>query len=124
MGQIIRASCPCGYKEPILKIGGGMMSFTTRCSFPAYCSAGKPHVVTVNLYDKPLKCTHHKKPPIPYNDLSLIGKKGRVIRVSTRIGPLGDDGHYTIFELTSGTYLCPACQNFTLKFSAPYVCFD
>lgn len=124
MGQIIGASCPCGYKEPALRIGGGMTSFRTHHGFPAYCSAGKPHLVMVNLLEEPLKCPRHKKAPIPYSDKSLVGKPGKKSLLMSRVLSPSDNTKVLEFELTNGTYLCPVCQNFTLKFRDRKIRFD
>ncbi|MDD5299071.1 MAG: hypothetical protein PHD65_01095 [Gallionella sp.] len=124
MGQIIGAFCPCGYKEPALYIGGGMMNFKTHHGFPAYCPAGKPHLVMVNLLEEPLKCPQHKKTPIPYSDKSLVGKLGRKSLLMSRVLAPSNNTRVLEFELTNGTYLCPKCQNFTLKFRDLNICFD
>lgn len=124
MGQIIRASCPCGYKNDSIRIGGGVRDTGKKFSFPAYCPGKEPHIVSANLCSKTLRCSPHKTKPILYNDESLIGKRGRSIRVSFWAEAKEAGSPPLTFELTSGTYLCPACQNYTLKFSAPYICFD
>jgi len=55
MGHVISATCKCGYKESDLRIGSGRSDFSTNCSHPAICKAGK-HVVTVNLKAGSLAC--------------------------------------------------------------------
>lgn len=37
MGSIISAHCDCGYNLNEMRLGGGMLDFTTNCSFPYYC---------------------------------------------------------------------------------------
>src|SRR5438093_13416736 len=54
MGFTAVASCTCGYESPELLIGCGD-SCDRECLFPAYCTEGG-HLVTVNLFDKPLQC--------------------------------------------------------------------
>ena len=110
MGCTAIASCPCGYDSGELLIGQGM-SGPDPCHFPAYCKDGS-HLVDVNMSEHPRRCPEgHKTEPVPYNDKSLIKDVGG--RVVADWGWLDSEDH---FELTDGSYLCPACQHYTLTF--------
>ena len=109
MGCTALAACPCGFDSGELFVGQGM-SGPDPCHFPAYCKEGS-HLVTVNLIDQPSRCPEgHKTEPVPYNDNSLIDKLGVTVVADWW---LDDETH---LELTDGTYLCPACQQYTLTF--------
>ena len=117
MGHSVVASCSCGYESGELMIGGGRSDFQVNCSFPAYCREGD-HLVSVNMFDDLMKCPDgHKGIPTPYNDGSLIAKRGQR-RVS--------DWHIRgqSLELTNGAYLCPQCHEFKLTFDFGGTMFD
>jgi len=79
--------------------------------FPAFCEEGK-HLVTVNMYDHPRHCPDgHAAEPVPYTDEFLIDEPGAEIVVDW--GWLDPPN---CFALTDGTYFCPACQQYTLRF--------
>ena len=117
MGCSVVAKCECGYESPLLMIGGGMLSFGTECKFPAYCAEGD-HLVTVNLLEHPCPCSDgHKKEPTPYNNADLKGTAGENEVVSWRFGE-------NQAVLTDGTYFCPACHQYMLKFSQGGMMWD
>jgi hypothetical protein len=110
MGQSVQATCPCGYDSGLLMIGGGMHNFETLWCFPAYCAEGD-HLVVVNLFDKPLRCEDdHPGKPVRYDDASLVGERG------ARVVSRWDVGRRKSV-LTDGTYRCPSCHQFTLRFA-------
>jgi hypothetical protein len=90
-------------------IGGGMSNFMEYCAFPAYCAKGN-HLMTINLFDNPPRCRKHRAEPTPYDDAALIGELGENVVASWNY----DERTAT---LTDGYYFCPACHNFTLRFS-------
>ena len=118
MGSSVIATCACGYETPPLMIGGGMMNFMEYCAFPAYC-AKCDHLVTVNMFDKPLRCHNkrHKTPPVPYDDNSLIKEQGQNVVAAWNI----DDQCHKLFD---GLYFCPVCHNFTLTFITGGIMWD
>lgn len=122
MGSSVIASCSCGFETPPLMIGGGMMNFHEFCAFPAYCAKGN-HLVTVNMFDSPLRCTRrHKSVPVPYNDDSLIKKLGENIVAEWNIGE--EFFGKLHFQLTDGQYFCPSCHEFTMTFSEGGIMWD
>ncbi|MBW1915925.1 MAG: hypothetical protein JRI86_13490 [Deltaproteobacteria bacterium] len=117
MGYSAVASCSCGYESLSLMIGGGLLSFTHFCAFPAYCPEGD-HLVTVNMFDKPLSCPDgHKTEPIPYDHDSLVKTLGKEVVASWEYEDLR-------LEVTDGLYFCPACHNLTLTFSNGDIMWD
>ena len=110
-GNMVSASCPCGYKAENLLLFGGRANFQTFCAFPVHCQ-GCPDLTVLNLYADKLtcpKCPGSKA--VPYDDPSLIGRRGKVITGWNTTERLG-----RALELTDGEYLCPACGKFSLKF--------
>jgi hypothetical protein len=114
MGHMISAACGCGYTAKDLRIGGGMHDFTTNCFHPALCEIGS-HIVTVNLKQDPLSCPDgHNDAPKPYTSSPEL------------IGIPGDD-HVSDWQgrkLSNGTYRCPECNQFNMRFSRPHIFFD
>ena len=110
MGCTAIATCPCGYDSGELLIGPGM-SGPDPCYFPAFCKEGG-HLVDVNMCDQPRRCPEgHDKEPVPYNATSLIKELGPAVVAD--YGWLDPANH---FVLTDGSYLCPACHQYTLTF--------
>ena len=117
MGSSVIAKCTCGFETPPLMIGGGMMNFMEFCAFPAYCAKGS-HLVTVNMFDNPLRCSkRHKAPPVPYIDESLTKERGVKIVAEWNF----EDRE---LELTDGQYFCPSCHEFTMTFIEGGVMWD
>ncbi len=118
MGASAIARCLCGYESPLLMIGGGMLNFNEFCAFPAYCAEGS-HLVTVNMFDRPLACPDgHKSVPVPYNAPSLQIERGDAVVVSWNLWPK------RTIQLTNGRYLCPTCHEARLSFSDGGVLWD
>ena len=110
MGCTAIASCPCGYDSGELLIGQGD-SGPDPCYFPAYCQDGK-HLVDVNINEHPRRCPDgHTTEPVPYNAAAVIKTMGP--RVVADWNWLDEENHLV---LTDGSYLCPACHQFTLTF--------
>jgi hypothetical protein len=109
MGSNVIGNCECGFisNSPV---GGGMLDFEMVCYFPALC-----HVchdcVTINLFLKKPKCPKCKNTSvIPYDDPELIGTTIDSVAASWYAkDKLGRD-----LILYEGTYLCPACGNYSL----------
>lgn len=117
MGCSALATCVCGYQSPLLKIGGGMRDYDRRCDFPAFCPEG-PHLVTVNMVDKPRRCPDgHEPEPVPYDDEALVGSVGDHVVAEWSI----EDRE---LQLTDGSYLCPVCLNHTLTFADGWTDWD
>lgn len=110
MGCGVVATCTaCGFDSGLLKIGGGMFTFTTFFAFPAYCKACDALVV-VNMLDSPRRCSsQHRVEPTPYCDASLQGTPGDEV-----VASWGQAGQR--LELTDGAYFCPGCHRLTLSF--------
>lgn len=120
MGSSVQADCLCGHHSGTLMIGGGMANYASFCAFPAYCSACR-ELLVVNLFNQPLTCPHcGGKEVLPYDQPSLIGKLGRKQVASWEVS----DKLLRVLVLTDGTYLCPACQKFTLRFMSAGIQWD
>ena len=118
MGHYISASCKCGYTVPKLPIGGGKLDFTTNHSHPAFCQSGK-HVVTINLKSSKIVCpAGHSGTPLPYTSKLQLIPSNRV--VSEWRDVFSGDHH----ALNDGAYLCPNCNEYSLKFAHLGIQFD
>lgn len=108
MGSIVMAECSCGLKTEIM-IGGGMLNFQTPCYFPflcEHCSA----IVRVNMFSERKDCPQCMATNvIPYDDPSLSGHTG------TKMVD-GVTGRGQEHILTDGSYKCPKCNQYSLRF--------
>lgn len=112
MGSQVIAVCRCGINSTIA-VGGGMASHETEEFFPGFCLNCK-EVMEMNLKEEfPLCTSCIKEITIPYNDPRLIGIVGK-----EEISRSFDN------VLTDGTYLCPSCRQFTLRFAPGHVLWD
>lgn len=119
MGLQVIARCECGLEEEI-SVGGGMMDFTTNCSFPCLCT-GCHSVVEANLLDTAMSCPKCGATPlIPYDDPRLAESTGQKVVAQWNVGQeLGRE-----LMLTDGNYLCPACGRMSLRFADTGLCWD
>jgi Zn finger protein HypA/HybF involved in hydrogenase expression len=91
---------------------GGLKGYPRLCLFPAYCEECQT-LVPVNLVDTPITCSGCRQSRVvPYDAERLGGEPGT--RVVAGCGTA--EGQPREFELTDGTYLCPACKRTTLRF--------
>jgi len=115
MGHVISSSCRCGYSNESIPIGAGRHNHLDLCMHPALCRAGQ-HMVTVNLKDESTACPDgHPGEPLPYcNAPELQGVPGN--------GTISSWGDH---RLDTGTYLCPKCGRYEMRFSQdPGLSFD
>lgn len=119
MGSSVTASCECGYRASAL-IGGGMANFMDVCYFPALCNDCK-EIVQVNLLSKRKLCPKCKRSQVlPYDDNKLVGKLGKNEIITWNM----EDLLGRVLRLTDGIYLCPACEEFKLRFEPGDILFD
>lgn len=112
MGSQVIAVCRCGVNTKIA-IGGGRTSYKTLEYFPGFCRNCKD-VIQLNLKDKfPVCNLCMREIAIPYNDPRLIGVVGKK-EVSRSYGNI----------LTDGSYLCPSCRQFNLRFTRDNIFWD
>jgi hypothetical protein len=112
MGSTVEAKCKCGYRATS-DVGGGKSNYLTFGSMPALCEHCQT-LVTVNKYAKPPQCPKCKSPQVvPYDDPALNAKSDTTITESGRVWEAMAGSAYL---LTCGTYLCPACKQYTLRF--------
>ena len=111
--------CSCGLEVQV-PIGGGMRNFATTCYFPCLCEACH-NVVPVNLLAQPQQCPECKSPAvISYDDRRLTASPGKGKVASWNMKEkLGRE-----LVLTDGGYLCPKCNNMSLKFRNTGLCWD
>jgi hypothetical protein len=97
-----------------------MNNFTTFCAFPIYCKACDA-LRSTNMFALPLTCSNCGSGEVtPYDDSSLIAEPGASTVVEWNMeGELGRR-----LALTDGTYFCPKCRNFTLRFSPGSISWD
>ena len=119
MGSEVIAVCDCGYRARSL-IGGGMATFEEVCYFPACCEQCH-ELVEVNLLANPVRCPEcDGSQVIPYDDAKLIGERGaNEVESWNMEEELGRE-----LVLTDGSYYCPSCGKFKLKFRPAQVCWD
>jgi len=112
-GVMVRATCPCGYDSGNLFIFGGRANFKTYCAFPVLCQ-GCAKLALADLYAGPPACSACPDPvALAYDDPRLSGRRGeKVIASWNTAARLG-----RALQLTDGTYLCPACRDFSLTFA-------
>lgn len=110
-GDIVSASCPCGFQRQGMPIFGGFATYKTSCLFPALCRATRTMVLG-NLMDPAAGAKDCPAPEMVfYNDPSLAPEHpGRV--VSSWNMP-DAKGQALLYE---GGYVCPACGRRTLRF--------
>jgi Zn finger protein HypA/HybF involved in hydrogenase expression len=107
----ILASCDCGFRTELM-IGGGTGLFASLAMFPGFCRQCR-QLVPLNLAAMPITCSLCKTGDVTaYDDESLQGKPGANVIASwdftEKIG--------RVVALTDGTYLCPTCGEFHLRF--------
>lgn len=119
MGAEVNAVCECGYQSNSL-VGGGMLNFQTTCYFPALCKVCK-ELVQVNLFAKRVRCPKCRRARVTlYDDPELSRDQGDSTVTSwnteVRLG--------RVLILHNGSYLCPSCREFKLRFSDSGLCWD
>ncbi len=110
MGNILKISCKCGFKERLL-VGGGMQTFESFCGAPAMCPACQKWS-PANYYASPAEqtCKDCGGPLVFYNDPSLQANpkaKGTIFSWGTTADKT--------FTLPATKFNCPQCGNLTLK---------
>ena len=138
MGQIVIASCNCGYKEKF-PVGGGRANFRTLCLFPCLCRACNRLVVANLLPMQPKPRTWldywsrptvtKSLPPacpqcqceniVPYDHPELCEQQGSRIVISWKLASQLDRE----LRLTDGFYFCSLCDTYQLRFEAG-LCWD
>ncbi|MHA1385235.1 MAG: hypothetical protein ACTSR3_15905 [Candidatus Helarchaeota archaeon] len=105
MGRILLAKCECGYKEEIFS-GRGKASGNKYCAVPALCRNCKK-VIKINYFDKGAKCEDCNEKPVSFDDLSVsnpLESTEKVLECRKK------------YVLREAEYLCPKCNQMTLKF--------
>ena len=119
MGSSLTASCECGYTTGQLMVGGGIQTFKTTYIFPAFCRDCQDLVAT-NLLDEQPKCEHCGSDRAKaYGDESLQGEAGSEVIVSW-----GHPANESGVTISNGTYLCPSCGEFQLRFEQGGIRWD
>lgn len=110
-GDIVSASCPCGYSRQRMNLFGGLTNFRTTCRFPALCRSTRA-IALGNLLDPAAGAGDCPAPDMTfYTDPSLAPEHpGRPVAVWNL-----PDGRGTV-ALFEGGYVCPACGRRTLTF--------
>ena len=115
MGHIISAKCECGYAVPDIRIGSGELQLGEICWHPALCRKCKK-LVTVNILADRIRCPRGRcrEVPQPYFNTPGLQETPSNFFVSQWDG----------LKLNDGAYLCPECDNYSLRFSWPHILFD
>lgn len=110
-GDIVSASCPCGFQRQGMPIFGGVATYKTTCLFPALCRATRAMVLG-DLMDP---AAGAKECPaselVFYNDLSLAPVHPGKVVASWNMPQ--HKGRAILYE---GGYVCPVCGQRTLRF--------
>ena len=122
MGSGVNAICECGY-ECCCPIGGGIESFREVCCFPALCEHCNI-LLQINLLADELTCPCcGRAQVVPYDDPKLTGVKGSTIVAEWNLSNVTNKlGRHLV--LHDGTYQCPACRKFDLRFSDAGLMWD
>ncbi|QLA18689.1 hypothetical protein [Desulfolutivibrio sulfoxidireducens] len=110
-GDMVSASCPCGFQRQGMPVFGGFATFKTSCLFPALCLATRDMVLG-NLMDPAAgakDCPASEM--VFFNDPSLApAHPGRAV---ASWNMPDKKGSAVLYE---GGYVCPACGRRTLRF--------
>lgn len=116
---MIATTCPCGYENHELALGGGMLSFMDHCAAPALCTSCR-EVVTIDLMDSEATCPNCGGAATPYDNPNLRAAK------TEHAGPAIEwnlpDGRSFVLDHDPG-YTCPRCRQATMSF-VDVGCFD
>ena len=116
MGQIIEATCLCGFESDEMFVGGGMRNFTTYCGAPALCDSCNALLV-LNYLDPASRCESCGEMVRYYDNPELrsllAGRHKRPRDVFYWNIPQGSG----VFSLPDTEYLCPKCGETKMQFS-------
>ena len=97
-----------------LPIGADPANIGVRCLFPGYCEDCRD-IVEADLLKEPVQCPDCRGDRvIAYDNPLLLGEPSEDEVVSWNVA----DRLGRVLVLTDGTYLCPECSRFTLRFCA------
>jgi hypothetical protein len=78
MGSILKANCSCGFNSEELFLGGGRLTFETRCMFPCYCGACES-LSTSNMFELEVVCADCGEVGVqPYDEMIHPSARKRV----------------------------------------------
>lgn len=118
MGSAVRAQCECGFEQEFM-IGGGMLTFHELCCFPCLCQDCH-RIVTTNLLDQSPTCPDcGGTSVVPYDQKELMGNEGSNNVTEWSPGKIGRQ-----LALTDGSYYCPQCDSYRLRFEDSGLCWD
>ena len=96
-----------------MALGGGRINHLIHCGFPCYCSACKS-LFKADLYAADVACPNcDTSSVLPYDDPSLA-PTGEVVGEIFSWNTAARLGRELI--LHDGKYICPSCDNFSLRF--------
>lgn len=110
MGEVVSATCSCGFTKKEMPLGSGLMEYTPFCNFPHFCSKCKLFF-EANLYDDICCPECSSKNVVAYDNKKAykqLGKRSEFVWAHK-----GSD-----LILTNGKYYCPSCNKFELVFSS------
>ena len=126
MGQILGATCVCGYKGEAV-FGAGRSDFLEVCDFPHYCDSCN-EVVSVDIFKEELNCPKCKSSDVhSYEAQSKPPKYKFIEKLSDKnLNKFGfhrrndeQDSWYgksKTHVLLRGPHHCPKCDKDSLKF--------
>jgi len=114
VGEILAASCPCGYQNDGLPFGAGMATFQEHASAPALCTTCAA-VVTIDVMD-----TDHRCPTCGGEVVLYATPDADADRRDEPFGSIGwvlPDGRGFCLDPDRG-YRCPRCSENSLVFAS------
>ena len=110
MVEAVRA---CGYSSGVMALGVERSNHLTNCGFPFYCRLRKS-LFTATVYAADVACPNcDTSSVLPYDDPSLA-PTGEVVGEIFSWNTAARLGRELI--LHDGKYICPSCDNFSLRF--------
>ncbi len=113
MGQMVHASCTCGFDGGTLSIGAGMQDFGSYYLVPAICRKCGAFDVADYFLDPASPCTTCGGPLYFYTEAQPKRKPERTPDLELTDG-VADQRQRP--SLATESCLCPACGQFTLAF--------
>jgi len=114
VGSTVQASCPCGFENDLLFVGGGMMHFDEVCFAPALAKR-TGEIIVRNLWGKGRRGSRSGKFTF-YTDPRLHEPLGEDAEPEFVFGWRGGEGRPD-FDLPDIRYRCPVCGDTAMRFS-------
>ena len=109
---MLAATCPCGYENNGLALGGGMSSFMEHCAAPSLCPSCR-EVVTIDLMVSDATCPDCGGATTSYDNPNL--RPANTVHIGSAIEWNLPDGRSFALDPDRG-YTCPRCLEARMSF--------